>query len=88
MVPTSLLNALMLPVMGQVVDMNSHGSIDNKMKLLMNDGMMDTLEKYKEKMNELYMAYNGSYQGALIHHPCKEVLFENYFILVLMKLID
>ena len=33
MVPTSLLNALKPPVMRQVVNMNSRGSIDNRMKL-------------------------------------------------------
>lgn len=34
------------------------------------------------------MAYNDSFSGSLIHHPCRDVSFENYPMLVLMKQID
>ena len=82
MVPISVLNVSNPSVIRQVVNMNSRSSIDNKTKLVMNDGMINSLEKYKEEVNKSYMAYNGSYEGALMHHPCREVSFENYLMLV------
>ena len=86
LVPASLLHLSNPPVIRQVVNMNKRGSIDNKKKLVMNDGMMHSLEKYKEEVNESYIDCIDTYEHALFHHPCRNLSFENYFMLVLIKL--
>ena len=51
MVPKLMLDEPTPPVVRQVVNMNSLASIDNKTKLIMDDGMFTCLDKYKEEVN-------------------------------------
>lgn len=88
MVPESLLDVPNPPVVRQVVNMNSRGSIDNKTKLVATDTMFKCLDIYKDEVNESYQTYNDSYEGDPINHPCRELSCGNYLMLVLMKLID